>query len=452
MNIRFFMLGSRDSKYSRRLEEELKKVFAACVAEDGGVEAYDSVRDAIPSVKSAFSNSHVLMFLADPAHFAETKSVLSKALKFPLECNLTMLRKASATAGVKNDENSEFAFIHSYVPVQTRLFSAGDGLYTGFSVISGNQTIIIIPLERGRTDLLFSAQIIPYINSAYHVYITTRELKKIYADRLRAACVGKDITMALAGTNTAEFFKEYISFDNELDNRIVLSRKAEKRGNAAPSDYVVNLSIAASEFDNRPYGIAISNAYYTGESASEEKIIYVAVTNERETAVRKIHSVAGEDVSVFLTRCCSDICAFICDVIENESEREVLVEERVRVLKHRYIIAIIAAAVLLAGVTVFGITYFTSHDYSIGKWYEGMKNYLFPGSSVSMEGEVETLAPGQTGDNGIFDIITESVSSPQVITTAPSGPVDPLTNEQSGFVQDTTEEESAAGGITTAVQ
>lgn len=413
MNIRFFMLGDTGSNYSFRLEEELRCVFDGHLHGGEPIGAFETFGEATFAVRRALEDCHVIVFLVQPREFAASKKLLSGMLGFELKCNPTMLRKAASSAGISANEKSEFAFLHAFVPERTRLFSAGDGLYTGFSVISGNQTIIFVPLERGRTDLILSAQLIPYLNSAYHVNLGTGGLKTYYTDRLREKLVGEDITMSLAGTNTADFFKDYLSFDKELDSRMVISRKAERRGSAAPVDYVVNLSIAAAEFDNSAYGVAISNAYYTGESSADEKIVYVAVTNERETAVRKIHSVPGEEVPVFLTRCCSDVCAFICDVMEGDAERLEKEAARTGVLKRRYIAAIAAVILVIGSVTFFGLTYFGAHGYSLGKWFDNVKNYLLPGSRVSVSDEVETMQPGEERDtvHSIFDVVGESAAS-----------------------------------------
>ena len=68
------------------------------------------------------------------------------------------------------------------------------------------------------------------------------------------------------------------------------------------------------------YPVAMSNAFYTGESPESEKIVYLAVTNERETAVREIHSFSDEDIPQFLARCSGDFCVFISDIIDNDDE------------------------------------------------------------------------------------------------------------------------------------
>ena len=115
--------------------------------------------------------------------------------------------------------------------------------------------------------------------------------------------------------------RDYVAAVNGLADRVSFAAKAEKRGSLSPADYVVNLSITAAEFFGTPYGVAISNAFYSGADPSGEKIIYLAITNEYETALREVRSVPGEEVPDMLARCCGDLCTFICDIAATDAEK-----------------------------------------------------------------------------------------------------------------------------------
>lgn len=423
MKIRIFLLRTENSGSAKRTEGELRFVFKNYLADENGVEAFSSVDEAAVSVAKAFTDSHAVLFLAEPAKYAQTKRVLAKALSFELKNHSELLLKACDSAGMPMDENSEFAFTHAYLPDAARIFTSADSLYNGFSVASGNQTIILMPLERGRTDTMLTSQVVPYLNAAYHIAVDVRALRTYNTAGLSALCAEKDLGIAIAATNTAAYFKDYISADPALSERVSLGRKAEPRGAAAPVDYVVNLSIAALEFCNTEYGAAMSNAFYTGDSPEGEKLVYLAVTNERETAVRTVRSVPGEDIPSLLTRCCSDLTVFLSDVIENDEERRIFADEKAEKTARKYKIAGIVTSALIVCVAVFGLLFFRANDYSLKTWYQNAKSFLFPGTNIVAADTIVTFSPAEitTVVGTVADVMqTTAAAQPASETAAPA--------------------------------
>ncbi|MBQ6119102.1 MAG: hypothetical protein IJK98_07700, partial [Clostridia bacterium] len=205
--------------------------------------------------------------------------------------------------------------------------------------------------------------------------------------------------IAVAGTNTADFFTDYLSSEPTLADRIILSGKAEKRGSLSPADYVVNLSITAAEFYGTPYGVAISHAFYSGSDPSGEKLIYLAITNEYETSLREVRSLPGEEIPSLLSRCCGDLCTFISDIAGTDAgNREVSrVNEKSLTSQYKVIIALVAA--LVAGLVLFAGLFFTLHGYTLKTWAANAWSAVFPGSKPIFTSEAETT----TGE------VTESV-------------------------------------------
>lgn len=438
MKIRFFMLRKENAAYVHRLGEQLAFAFGEYIGEDAAVYEFGSVKDASATASEAFKEAHAVIFLTQPSLYAETKEVLSKALSFTLKCNTALLDRACERIGGRYGEQSKVAYTHAYVPEKAKIFSVGDGLYPGFSLESGNQTFFMLPLEAGKTEMLINGMLIPYLNSLYQLSISVDAFRKFNAEKLNDALASKGLKAAVSGTNTASFFKEYVSCVEGLSQSIVLSRQAEKRGPLAPVDYVGNLSVTAAEFSSCPYGIAISNAYYAGESADGEKTVYLSVTNEYQTSVREVRSVPGEDIPSLLTRCCADLCTFISDIIENDCGRQELIDGYQKKLKNRYKTAVIIVSVLIAAVAAFCGVYFTMHGYSIKTWLTDAKAYLLPGENIAVVDVVETIdesdpdttvyAPetyiptDKTPDAGpsreVTDVVTREI--PQTVYTPPT--------------------------------
>lgn len=379
MNIRFFLLGAEKHNSLQRIEAELEYVFSDYLAEKDGVQSFTELKDASDSIAKAVENTHAVVFLADYSQYSDTKLMLSRIFGFQLSCDPELLDKACKTFNKSKEEDYTFSVTHAFVAPNSRIFVMEDGAYAGFAVANGNQTIILLPLDSSRTSTLLSQQVIPYLNATYHVSINTARLKTFNTGKLAEKCLENDIKIAVAGTNTASYFKEYSNYDERLKNIITISPITEKRGSMSPVDYIVNLSITAAEFFDCRYGVAMSNAFYTGDSPESEKIVYMTVTNERQSAVRELHSFPGEDIPAFLDRCCADLCNFIIDTLNNDEEYIKEISEKEKSLAKRYKISIITVASLIAAMSIFCGVFFHINNYSMKDWYTNFKEWIFPG-------------------------------------------------------------------------
>ena len=395
MKIRFFLLGTEKHSSSERFTAELKEIFSDNLSDNGDVASYSSMKDATTDIAKAVEEAHTLVFIAECSQFGSVKQMLSKAFGFELTCDSTLLERACEEMQKnRDDEDYDFSVTHAFIAPNSRVFVLDDGLYAGFSVANGNQTIILLPYERERTSVLLSSQVIPYLNASYHTEIDSAAVKKYYSGKLFEVLEEKNEKIAVANTSTASFFKEYISAEEKLSECVSFSPISEKRGDMAPVDYIVNLSVVASEFMNCRYGIAVSNAYYTGDSPESEKIVYLAVSNERETAVREIHSFKGEDIPSFLSRCCADLCVFIGDVIADDEAAQADYSVREKAAAKRYKAAISVVAAAIVAVAVFAFSYFYAHNYSISTWAENFMEWVFPAGNP-FEGMFDRTAPGE---------------------------------------------------------
>ncbi|MBO5396635.1 MAG: hypothetical protein J6A97_07110 [Clostridia bacterium] len=434
MKIRFFLLGTENHVSVSRTENELKQIFASCLSDDGDIQSFDTIRDATTDIAKAVTDSHVLVFISDTEQYATTKKMLSKAFGFTLACDSALLGKACETLGKDTgEEDGDFSVAHAFVPRNAKTFVLPDGLYSGFSVANGNQTIILLPLEKARTSVLVCSQVVPYLNASYHVNISADALKKYNGDRLYEALSLRNVSLAVAGTNTANFLKEYLSLEERPEGKVVISPLAEKRGNLQPVDYVVNLSITAAELMSCPYSVAISNAFYTGDSPESEKIVYLAVSNERETAVREIRSLPGEDISSFLGRCCGDLCVFVCDVLSDDDAFKTDIKTRESAAVKRYKIAIAAASAVLVALLIFIAVYFTANSYSIGTWYDNFMEWVFPAGNplddlFGRDPGADESTEGTT-EQGITSIFTTEAAATEEASTEEEASSEVFTEE-----------------------
>ena len=417
MNIRIFLLRSEQNRYAERLAPELRCIFADHLASEDSVSGFASLDEAAEQLRGAFADSHAILLMAEPEKYADTKKKLAASIGLPLHCDRKMYERSTETCRSLADDKSEFAVTHAYFPENARMFVSADWLYSGFAVTSGNQTVILMPLERGRTEVMLGGSVIPTLNASYLIHLDMKALRAYHAERLSAVCQSNDVRIAVAGTNAADYFREYIASAAELGDRVVFSEKAEKRGSLAPADYVVNLSITAAEFFGASYGVAISNAFYSGNDLTAEKVIYLAITNEHETALREIKSVPGEDIPTLLSRCCGDLCTFLADIAGTDTQKRLADQENKRSLVSHYRRTIAIVAVILIALGAFCGVYFKMHGYTLQTWLADAWSVVFPGSKPIFTTEPLTE---ETASESLTDDATTLPERTAAATTAPA--------------------------------
>ncbi len=389
MKLKVFIIGSEPSGAVFSLEDQVRYIFSKFLAEKDGVEKFATVKDAITSISKAFAESQAVIFLVADDVFAYTKLTISKAFGFDMKVNENILSKAMRTCNRKTSDD-DFAVTHAGIPEGARSFVLDDGLYAGFAAVSGEQTVIFLPAESERTQVLFSSQVIPFINAKYHINADMDGLKRLRTKYLADICQKTEKAIAVSCTNTASFLMDYIAYSPDLQQYIKLSPRAEKRGSLPPSDYVVNLSITAAELMGTPYGIAMSNAFYNGDSAEGEKVVYMAVTNDAQTVVREIRSLNNEDIPTFLERCCADLCLFVAGIIEKDAGLvpEEKIENKSSKKAKGLIAALVCVIVLLASFCGY---YFHVNGYTLNDWFNTYFGQFFSSEYEETENQEESI-------------------------------------------------------------
>lgn len=318
MKIRIYTLGTGESAASADIDKRLENLFADYTDPSERITSFPSLKDSLVSAGKAFKENEVIMFFPDISIYGETKRLFTQAFGFKLVYDDAILARAQASLQ-SCEKGSEESKIHASVPENGVALSLCDGLYSGFIISSGRQTVVFAPYEKERTMWLVNEQVLPYLNERYGAGLSALTDVKFRAQRLCNAL--SDRSLAVAGTAAAGLVQNETSQCEQLDEAVKYLPKAEHRGGLAPVEYSVNISIAASELAGCEYGAAITNAFYTGEDESSEKCVYLAVSNDIETRVREIHSVSGEDADGFVGRCASALVDFVAEIAENDSLR-----------------------------------------------------------------------------------------------------------------------------------
>ena len=387
MKAKIFMLGDPAAAQDEALNAAIAEVFKKNAVAEDAIRQFDSVRSATTAISRAFSEADLVMFLVQEEIFSESTELLCKALGIRLQENEKLLELAKRGVAEDADADPEaFSRCHAYLPRKAKAFALSDALYTGFAVIKGVQTVVFLPYSTARTVNLLGAQVIPYLNTLYDEGLDAHPLQLCYANVLMKALKKANVSVTVAGNNMAKLIVKYMNMIPGLKERMPVSeRKAEPRGRTLPREYALNLSVTAAEFMGLPYGVAMTNAYCTQDDPAV-KTVYIAVTDENETAVRAINSLYGEPNAEFMLRCCGELCRLLADRVTNGGRAAAAASPQAR--RRRYITRIIVVAVLLGLVTGGGIWYFRKNNYTLKMW---LARYLPAFSQSEEEDELDAI-------------------------------------------------------------
>lgn len=383
MRIRIFVLGTESSAKDALFDAMLRKTFSEQLGEKGNIEYYASVKDAAEPIRKAFADAESVWFFAAPEGYASVKKIIARAFGVRLCVNEAAREKAMRYAPELIKTDPQFEDTHVMLPEKGKAFIASDGQYSGFASVRGKQSIVFLPYSTERACPLLAAQVIPFINSVYAVSVPTVYTEHIYAQPLHDIMEKESVNVAMALTKTADLFCDYISSSELLPKLITKTPRSEERGNMRPSEYVVNLSIAAAELQGVPYGIVMSNAYYMDETSKEHLTVFMAVTNDKQTTVREVKSYAWESSSDFMQRCCAELCKLLTDIISEDRGYNKITapDEPKKVQKYRTLIAIVGAAIIL--VCIAGGVIFTMNSYSMQDWMHNHFPAIFTQQTIS---------------------------------------------------------------------
>lgn len=435
MKIRIFVLGTESSGANKLFDGMLRKTFAEQLSENGTIEYYASIKDATASIGSAFSDSQAVLFFAATEYYCALKKIIARAFRLKLVKDEKLLEKAKHFAPEQMRTDDQFEETHAFLPANAKQFITVDGLFSGFGCVKGTQSIFFLPYAVDRACDLLSAQVIPFVNSSYEQTIPTTYAEHIYAAMLQEEMEKEPVSVSLALTKTADLFCDYISGFELLKKCITKTPKSEERGTVQPSEYVVNLSIAAAELQGVPYGIVLSNAYYMDENSKDRLTVFMAVTNDKQTTVREVKSFSWESSSDFMKRCCAELCKLLTEIIAHDRGEDAVGtdDDPKKIQKFRTLTAIVGAAIIL--LIVAGGIIFTSNSYSLQDW---LHNH-FPSIFVQQSSSGNAAPAAAPADRTEADAAEEASGSEQPETE----PVSEAVTED-GPSEETSAEENTA--------
>ncbi len=108
-------------------------------------------QELLASLKDGFEKYDIVLLAVDVSRFVSTKAALFRALGFKcrLDSRIKELIDSDACMATMSENQVK---AHAAIPVNGKAFVTADGLFSGFGIESGNQKLVMVPIDERRID------------------------------------------------------------------------------------------------------------------------------------------------------------------------------------------------------------------------------------------------------------------------------------------------------------
>ena len=292
----FAILKEEMSSQTVALQRMIEGVFASMDgAEVHPFRTFTETKNFFGEMGKAFNRASVIVAAADEKAFLEQKWNLLKALGLKSEICPAVQDVMRESATVPDASMKA----HALMPKEAALFLSADGLYSGFAVRSGKQTLLLLPLSESRTQGILTDGVRRYFEArakeaaAQAPEKTQPPVKppvELPDNNLRFAetallLADNEMAVAFARTETNVYIQNGMRNNPHCGDSFVPA-EAVADSRESVTERMACLAEAARQEIGTALGAAISNIYSLG--SNKGMFINVALADRKTAHVRKI--------------------------------------------------------------------------------------------------------------------------------------------------------------------
>ena len=300
MKVELFAILKQNAAADTVARQSIQGTFAS-LSDD--VEPFLSFEDAKPfyaEMGKAFGRADVIVAAADEGAFLEQKWNMLKALGLKSEICSAVLQVIRENGNVPDAAMKA----HALMPKDATVFLTRDGMFSGFALRSGKQTLVYLPMIDGKTQDILNKGVQPYFlalqeenkpkaaaeTSAPQLDIPDNNERFIETAKILAEC---DVSVAFAATQTIRYVQNGVRANPLFgDAFIPATVEDDPSSRDSATERMACLADSARKEIGTTLGAAISNIYTVG-SGSSDMFLHVALADSRTSHVRKITGLPG---------------------------------------------------------------------------------------------------------------------------------------------------------------
>lgn len=318
-------LGNEISVPMATAQKAIENDFTAVFEGDFKFTNYGSEKEFVRALSTAIEQEDLLVLTCQPELYVAFKNFVASAFSFKARPVKAIQRLIQESAPIVS---SETAMNHSLIPVDADAILSQDGLYSGYAYNTGDQILIVLPLDASRIDFLLEDGLFPYLRDTLDVgEFIDDPLKGIAGTSVGAAAAAraeegsdepavqeekktpydaeamqkvidelraKGLTVAVATTKTVDFLKS-ISESVNMDRVIFLSPYSFAKNDMKSDEYAVKLAKGAFDTSEASLGASLTKVYAkANDDGTKSYYMYASISDGKTANQAKITAKPGD--------------------------------------------------------------------------------------------------------------------------------------------------------------
>ena len=245
MKIDLLALSALPEQQNSGLLARISGALSAFSESDTAFYTFPTLKSMLPRFSAVLKVSPCIVLAIDKAKYNPVREKLCSALGLATEQNEEAYHRLSENTALPVEEIVK----NAAVPKNATVFLTEDGMYPGFAVEKGKQTIIFLPLDEERLDSVLKHGIVPYLmqkevltqdveepapKASEAVPTESSEVVQHTVNILRE--VGAKV--AVSSTPAAEILKNFGAGCAGFDEYFIFTPHVEDKGDYNLTDYV----------------------------------------------------------------------------------------------------------------------------------------------------------------------------------------------------------------------
>lgn len=322
MNMKFLALTAEPESTSGALAR-ISGALSAFSDSDTAFAHFPTLKAMLPRLAELLKSEECIVLAIDKAKYNSVRAKLSAALALPTVQNEEIYTLLSENTGLSPEEKVK----NAAVPANAICFLSEDGMYPGFAVQKGAQTLVFLPIDEERLDRILKAGLVPYFMQREVAASPTLDTSESAADTASTAeptvpsefpeadAMHRTVNIlresgakvAVSGSPYAEEIKKQGEGVADFDNFFVFTPHVEDKGDYNLTDYVALTAKAAKELSGAQFGASISEIG-TGDGGD---YICITVADEKTAVVRKLYREEDESAADFVADAAEELVELI---------------------------------------------------------------------------------------------------------------------------------------------
>lgn len=295
----------------------------AFAQDDTAFETFATLKSMLPRLAELLKQEECIVLAIDKAKYNTVRAKLCAALSLPTVQDEEIYALLSENTGLSPEDKVK----NAAVPENAVCFLTADGMYPGFAVQKGAQTLVFLPLDEERLDRVLEMGLMPYLmQREVAPSAETPEVAKPETESLTDAAKNAEQSpeadvmhhtvnvlrecgakVAVSGTPYAEELKKLGESVADFDAFFVFTPHVEDKGEYNLTDYVALTAKAAKELSGAQFGASISEI----GSSDGGDYICITVADDKTAVVRKLYREDDESTRDFIADAAEELVELI---------------------------------------------------------------------------------------------------------------------------------------------